>query len=79
MKTFEAFDDDMNTGFSMLFNNGFRVSVQFAEMNYSDERSAECCVFKNDECVSIKDEDEMVRGWMSPKEVLALMVEVEAL
>jgi hypothetical protein len=73
-------------GFHITFENGYTVSVQFGYGNYCDNRDveiknengvisndAECAAWnKNGDWVKL-DEYDNVKGYMSPKEVLALM------
>lgn len=74
-----------STGFHMTFENGWKISVQWAEYNYSqgadrpspeESNTAECAVFDSDgEWYRLTDGDD-VQGWMSPCEVSELMERV---
>lgn len=78
--------------FRMEFENGYTVSVVFGNLKHVDpERvfegetvvasaTAEVAVLRDDKLLYYWGEDaDQVKGWQSPADVLALMVEVAAL
>ena len=76
-----------NKGFQITFENGWTISVQWAEHNYSqrtdrpspeESMTAECAVWdhKGDWFKLTGCDD--VQGWMSPDEVAALITRVAA-
>jgi hypothetical protein len=66
---------DTDSGFSMKFNNGYVISVQFSEHNYCNKgETAEIAIIKpNGDFYTITDSDD-VKGYCSPDEVLSFMV-----
>jgi hypothetical protein len=80
---FNAYNDLMNTGFSMKFDNGYTISVQFDPITNhcsNGKDTAECAVFNPDgDIFRLDDWDQNVKGWMKPKEVLELMNRVESM
>jgi hypothetical protein len=74
-------------GFQMTFENGWTISVQWAEFNYSqrtdrpspeESKTAECAVWDhNGDWFKLTSCDD-VQGWMSPDEVAALITRVAA-
>ena len=78
MSKFKATQNDWHDGFQITFKNGYTVSVQFGKGNYSDggETTAEVAAWDQDgNWVRLSDND-TVRGWCSPDEVLEIMNEV---
>lgn len=78
MKAFSVVDDDWRTGFQITFENGFGVSVQFAQMNYCDggETSAEVAVLSpSGNLISIGANDEILAS-VSPEDLVGILVVV---
>ena len=75
MNKFRATQNVYRNGFHITFKNGYTVSVQFSESNYSDggETTAEIAAWGPDgEWMKLSEHDD-VRGWCSPDEVLEVM------
>lgn len=75
MSKFRATQNEYHNGFHMTFKNGYTVSVQFNKHNYSDggETTAEVAAWGPDRTWVKLSEDDDVRGWCSPDEVLEIM------
>ena len=87
-----SFEISNNKGFHITYKNGYTVSVQFGGGNYCTNRdlpiedygksvppsdTAETALMTKDGFVEYQGED--VQGYMSPSEVLKLMVHAESL
>ena len=87
-----SFEISDNKGFHITYKNGYTVSVQFGGGNYCTNRdlpiedygksvppsdTAETALMTKDGFVSYQGDD--VQGYMSPSEVLKLMVHAESL
>ena len=87
-----SFEISNNKGFQITYKNGYTVSVQFGGGNYCTNRdlpiedygksvppsdTAETALMTKDGFVSYQGDD--VQGYMSPSEVLKLMVHAESL
>jgi hypothetical protein len=87
-----SFEISDNKGFHITYKNGYTVSVQFGGGNYCTNRdlpiedygksvppsdTAETALMNKDGFVSYQGDD--VQGYMSPSEVLKLMVHAESL
>ena len=84
MSEFKINSDQYSNGFSMKFANGYTISVQFAEMNYSNGKTnAEVAAWGEDgNWVHLSDGDmvgEDVIGWQSTNDVAKLMDKVSKL
>ena len=87
-----SFEISNNKGFQITYKNGYTVSVQFGGGNYCTNRdlpiedygksvppsdTAETALMTKDGFVSYQGDD--VQGYMSPSEVLKLMIHAESL
>jgi len=70
-------------GFSIEFENGYRISILTHEMAYCEEGNAEIAILKDDELVdpSIIGEDwgDMVKGFVSPDELAGYFAKVQSI
>jgi len=80
MSEFKIKSDQYSNGFSMKFENGYTISVQFAEMNYSNGKTnAEVAAWGEDgDWVHLSDGDDVI-GWQSTNDVAKWMDKVSKL
>ena len=75
MSKFRATQNEYNNGFHITFKNGYTISVQFGKGNYADkgDTTAEIAAWGPDGEWMRLGEDDTVRGWCAPDEVLDYM------
>ena len=80
MSEFKIVSNGFNHGYSMTFENGYTISVQFSEMNYSDGKTtAEVAVIDSDgEWYQLVDGDDVI-GWQTTDDVAKWMDKVSKL
>jgi hypothetical protein len=87
---FRVQKDEYNTGFQMVFENGWTVSVQFGKLNYCSNRtytSGKEIFFQSPDAeiaawdengVWYRFENDTVKGWCKPDEVADFIAKVKA-
>ena len=80
MSEFKIVSNGFNHGYSMKFENGYTISVQFSEINYSDGKTtAEVAVIDSDgDWYQLVDGDDVI-GWQSTNDVAKWMDKVSRL
>ena len=80
MSEFKINSDKYFNGYSMKFENGYTISVQFSEMNYSDGKTtAEVAAWGEDgDWYQLVDGNDVI-GWQSTDDVAKWMDKVSNL
>ena len=78
---FKTNTDSMYNGFTLSFENGNTISVQFSQFNYSDgETTAEVAAWDADnEWISLGDGQGDVVGWQTTDQLADLIQKVKSL